>query len=237
MANTIIQNTPAPRRQTTSGAVQLNLLMALIHYVCNLKDDAGNLLPIEQRGLGMCTACWRKRAFRINQILAALPPEHRQATTACSSRPVKTSGATLPSAWATGWPSSKTLWWTDYPQPRRGSAATAGPEALCLLCHYIRPGQRLPLPELPFSPWPSPPLRLRPAPRQERGLKVLVNFCLDEYCNIGYMEGISDVFNSVRGFNMSCQVVVQASASGRRSIRARTGESAQHLTTDPLYGL
>ena len=37
--------------------------MALIHYVCNLKDANGNLLPIEQRGLGdvyqiMAIASW-----------------------------------------------------------------------------------------------------------------------------------------------------------------------------------
>ena len=41
-------------------------------------------------------------------------------------------------------------------------------------------------------------------------LSVLVNFCLDEYCNIDYMEGIADSLNSIRGFNMSCQVVVQS---------------------------
>lgn len=39
---------------------------------------------------------------------------------------------------------------------------------------------------------------------------MLVNFCLDEYCNIGYMEGIADALNSVRGFNIACQVVVQS---------------------------
>ena len=36
---------------------------------------------------------------------------------------------------------------------------------------------------------------------------MLTNFCLEEYLNIGYMEGISDVFNSIRGFNMSVQVL------------------------------
>ena len=41
-------------------------------------------------------------------------------------------------------------------------------------------------------------------------LPVLTNFCLEEYLNIGYMEGISDVFNSIRGFNMSVQLAVQS---------------------------
>ena len=39
---------------------------------------------------------------------------------------------------------------------------------------------------------------------------MLTSFCLEEYLNIGYMEGISDVFNSIRGFNMSVQVAVQS---------------------------
>lgn len=41
-------------------------------------------------------------------------------------------------------------------------------------------------------------------------MPVLTNFCLEEYLNIGYMEGISDVFNSIRGFNMSVQLAVQS---------------------------
>ena len=41
-------------------------------------------------------------------------------------------------------------------------------------------------------------------------LPTLVNFCLDEYCNIGYMDGMADALNSIRGFNMSCQIVVQS---------------------------
>ena len=28
-------------------------------------------------------------------------------------------------------------------------------------------------------------------------LPVLVNFCLDEYCNIGYMDGIADALTSL----------------------------------------
>lgn len=33
---------------------------------------------------------------------------------------------------------------------------------------------------------------------------------MQRYLNIGYMEGISDVFNSIRGFNMSVQLAVQS---------------------------
>ena len=41
-------------------------------------------------------------------------------------------------------------------------------------------------------------------------LPVLTNFCLDEYCNIGYLDGVADSLNSIRGFNMSAQIVVQS---------------------------
>ena len=53
VANTIIQNTSGPKEADDFWSrAELNLLMALIHYVCNLKDANGKLLPIEQRGLG-----------------------------------------------------------------------------------------------------------------------------------------------------------------------------------------
>lgn len=51
VANTIIQNTSGPREADDFWSrAELNLLMALIHYVCNLRDERGELLPIEQRG-------------------------------------------------------------------------------------------------------------------------------------------------------------------------------------------
>jgi len=53
VANVIIQNTSGPKEANDFWSrAELNLLMALIHYVCNKKDASGNLLPIEQRGLG-----------------------------------------------------------------------------------------------------------------------------------------------------------------------------------------
>lgn len=53
VANTIIQNTSGPKEADDFWSrAELNLLMALIHYVCNKKDDRGNLLPLEQRSLG-----------------------------------------------------------------------------------------------------------------------------------------------------------------------------------------
>ena len=51
--------------------------MALIHYVCNLKDGQGNLLPIEQRGLGNIYQLLANKSINeINRILSQLPSDH-----------------------------------------------------------------------------------------------------------------------------------------------------------------
>lgn len=48
MASTIIQSTSGPEGADDFwNRVELDLLMAPIYYIYNLKDDAGNLLPIE----------------------------------------------------------------------------------------------------------------------------------------------------------------------------------------------
>ena len=78
VANTIIQNTSGPKEADDFWSrAELNLLMALIHYVCNLKDARGNLLPLEQRSLGdVYKILAYKSVNEINRILAELPPEH-----------------------------------------------------------------------------------------------------------------------------------------------------------------
>lgn len=74
----IIKNTSGPREADDFWSrAELNLLMALLHYVCNLKDANGNLLPIEQRGLGDVYQIMANQSIQeINRTLAALPPEH-----------------------------------------------------------------------------------------------------------------------------------------------------------------
>lgn len=78
VANTIIQNTSGPKEADDFWSrAELNLLMALIHYVCNLKDTQGNLLPIEQRGLGDVYRILANESInQINRTLAELPPDH-----------------------------------------------------------------------------------------------------------------------------------------------------------------
>ena len=66
-------------------------------------------------------------------------------------------------------------------------------------------------------------------------LPVLVNFCLDEYCNIGYMEGIADSLNSIRGFNMSCQVVVQSLSQWQEKYPGKERENQLATFDQTLY--
>ena len=75
---TDIQNTSGPKETDDFWSrAELNLLMALIHYVVNLKDANGNLLPIEERGLGkIYKMLAEKTVAEINATLAELPPEH-----------------------------------------------------------------------------------------------------------------------------------------------------------------
>lgn len=214
VANCIIQNTSGPREADDFWSrAELNLLMALIHYVCNLKDDKGNLLPIEQRSLGDVYRILANESInQINRTLAALPPDH----------PAKGHHGLFLKA-------RENLW---------GNIAIGLGNRLAIFQNslvdkitrnhdvdLLLPGQKPCayfviisaqdsayrfLSSLFFSlafPRLSNFARLHGV--NER-LPVLVNFCLDEYCNIGYMEGISDTLNSVRGFNMSCQAVVQS---------------------------
>ncbi|RHS32137.1 hypothetical protein DWV52_09450 [Ruminococcaceae bacterium AF10-16] len=118
VANTIIQNTSGPKEADDFWSrAELNLLMALIHYVCNKKDDRGNLLPLEQRSLGdVYKILAYKSVNEINRTLAELPPEHpAKGPHGLFLRHEKISGATSSSALATALRSFRTRWWTRSP--------------------------------------------------------------------------------------------------------------------------
>jgi type IV secretion system protein VirD4 len=63
----------------------------------------------------------------------------------------------------------------------------------------------------------------------------MVNFCLDEYCNIGYMEGMADALNSIRGFNMSCQIVVQSLSQWQEKYPGKEWENQLATFDQTLY--
>lgn len=239
VANTIIQNTSGPKEADDFWSrAELNLLMALIHYVCNLRDSRGNLLPIEQRGLGdVYHLLTDKSINEINRLLAALPPEH----------PAKGPHGLFLKA-------RENLWGNIVIglgnrlaifQNKLVDTITRNHDVDLLL-----PGQRPCayfviisaqdsayrfLSSLFFSlaiPRLSDYARLH----GENGrLPVLVNFCLDEYCNIGYMEGMADALNSIRGFNMACQVVVQSLSQWQEKYPGKEWENQLATFDQTLY--
>ena len=66
-------------------------------------------------------------------------------------------------------------------------------------------------------------------------LPVLTNFCLEEYLNIGYMDGISDVFNSIRGFNMSVQLAVQSLSQWKEKYPGMEWENQLNAFDQTIY--
>ena len=239
VANTIIQNTSGPKEADDFWSrAELNLLMALIHYVCNLKDENGKLLPIERRGLGDVYQLMANKSIQeINRILAELPPEH----------PAKghhglflKARENLLGNIAIGLGNRLAIF-----QNRLVDTITRNHDVDLLLpgqkpCAYFviisaQDSAYRFLSSLFFSlalPRLSDYARLH----GENGrLKVLVNFCLDEYCNIGYMDGMADALNSIRGFNMSCQVVVQSLSQWQEKYPGKEWENQLGTFDQTLY--
>ena len=239
VANTIIKNTSGPREADDFWSrAELNLLMALLHYVCNLKDANGDLLPIEQRGLGDVYQLMANKSIQeINRILAALPPEH----------PAKGHHGLFLKArenlWgniAIGLGNRLAIF-----QNKLVDAITRNHDVDLLLpgkqpCAYFviisaQDSAYRFLSSLFFSlafPRLSDYARLH---GKNGRLPVLVNFCLDEYCNIGYMDGIADALNSIRGFNMSCQIVVQSLSQWQEKYPRKEWENQLATFDQTLY--
>ena len=239
VANTIIQNTSSPKEADDFWArAELNLLMALLHYVCNLKDADGNLLPIEQRSIG---AVYRMIAdesiSEINRKLAALPPDH----------PARGHHGLFLKAKDTLWSNIITGLGNRlaiYQNPLVDQITASHDVDLTLpgkrRCAYFvilsaQDSTYRFLSSLFFSlaiPQLSDYARLH----GEGGrLPVTVNFCMDEYCNIGYIDGMADALNSIRGFNMSCQIVVQSLSQWQEKYPGKEWENQLATFDRTLY--
>ena len=239
IAEVIIKNTSnANERQDFWSRAELNLLMALIHYVVNLKDGKGELLPIEKRGLGDVYQMLAHQSIQdINRTLAQLPPDH----------PAKGHHGLFLKAKENLWGSIAIGLGNRLAifQNKLVDAITRNHDVDLLLpgqkpCAYFviisaQDSAYRFLSSLFFSlalPRLSDYARL-----EGKGgrLPVLVNFCLDEYCNIGYMDGIADALNSIRGFNMSCQVVVQSLSQWQKKYPGKEWENQLATFDQTLY--
>ena len=239
VANVIIQNTSGPKEANDFWSrAELNLLMALIHYVCNRKDSGGKLLPIEQRGLGdVYRILATEPVEAINATLSALPPDH----------PAKYPHGLFLKAKENMWGNIIIGLGNRLAvfQSKLVDKITRNHDVDLLLpgrrpCAYFviisaQDSAYRFLSSLFFSlalPQLSNYARLHCAGGR---LPVLVNFCLDEYCNIGYLDGIADSLNSIRGFNMSCQVVVQSLSQWQERYPGKAWENQLATFDQTLY--
>ena len=239
VANTIIQNTSGAKEADDFWSrAELNLLMALLHYVCNLRDECGELLPIERRSIGEVYRIIANESVEaINRKLAALPPDH----------PARGHHGLFLKA-------KENLWGNiiiglgnrlaiyqnqlvDQITRNHDIDLTLPGKRPCAYFVIISAqdsAYRF-LSSLFFSlaiPQLSDYARLH-CPNGR--LPVLVNFCLDEYCNIGYMEGMADALNSIRGFNMSCQIVVQSLSQWQEKYPGKEWENQLATFNQTLY--
>lgn len=239
VANTIIQNTSSPKEADDFWArAELNLLMALLHYVCNLTDSNGNLLPIEQRSIGAVYRMLANDSINdINTKFAKLLPSH----------PAKGHFGLFLKAKETLWANIITGLGNRLSiyQNALVDKITSSNDVDLLLpgkrrCAYFviisaQDSAYRFLSSLFFSlaiPQLSDYARLH----CENGrLPVMVNFCLDEYCNIGYMERMADALNSIRGFNMSCQIVVQSLSQWQEKYPGKEWENQLATFDRTLY--
>lgn len=239
VANTIIQNTSSQKDADDFWArAELNLLMALLHYICNLKDDCGNLLPIEQRSIG---AAYRMLA---NKTISEINTEMEKLT---DDHPAKGHYGLFKKAKDTLWSNIVTGLGNRLSiyQNQLVDKITSSNDVDLLLpgkqrCAYFviisaQDSAYRFLSSLFFSlaiPQLSDYARLHcPGGR----LPVMVNFCMDEYCNIGYMENMADALNSIRGFNMSCQIVVQSLSQWQEKYPGKEWENQLATFDQTLY--
>ena len=238
VANTIILNTSGPREANDFWSrAELNLLMAMLHYVCNLRDENQELLPIEERGLGTIYKILSTETVdEINARFMKLPKDH----------PAKGPHGLFMKAKDNLWGSIITGLGNRLAvfQNQLVDKVTRNHDVDLLLpgqkpCAYFviisaQDSSYRFLSSLFFSlaiPMLSDYARLQcPGGR----LPVLVNFCLDEYLNIGHME-ISDALNSIRGFNMACQVVVQSLSQWQEKYPGKEWENQLATFNQTLY--
>jgi type IV secretion system protein VirD4 len=214
IADVVIKNTSNGRDQPSDfwDKAELNLLMALIHYVQSQEvPGTSRLLPIEQRSLGAIYKMLSRESFAdLETRFGKLDESHpAQGTYGI----FKLAPRNLWGNIATGLGTRLTVF-----QNELVDKITAHNEIDLTLpghqpCAYfcVIPDQENPyefLSSLFFSTLFS---RLTDYARRfgERGrLPVAVNVCLDEFCNIGDF-GFKRLISTVRSRNINCQILVQ----------------------------
>ncbi|MCD8197127.1 MAG: type IV secretory system conjugative DNA transfer family protein [Lachnospiraceae bacterium] len=214
IAEVIINNTSnSEDRQDFWSKAELNLLVALIHYVIRLTGPDGRLLPIEQRSLGTVYRLLSGESFQsLEQIMNGLPKEHP------AKAPYGIFKLANRQIWgniAIGLGNRLAVFQnplvdkiTSYNEI---DLTLPGQKPCVYFCAISDQDSSLEfLSSLFFSQLFS---RLMSYARRNGingRLPVTVNVCLEEFCNIGKLVDFKKVLSVCRSRGINCQIIVQS---------------------------
>lgn len=214
IAEVIINNTSnSEERQDFWSKAELNLLVALIHYVIRLKGPDGKLLPIHERSLGAIYRLLSSESFQsLEEIMNGLPKDH----------PAKAPYGIFKLANRQIWGNiaiglGNRLAVFQNPLVDKITAyneidmTLPGRKPCAYFCAISDQDSSLEfLSSLFFSQLFS---RLMNYARREGNggrLPVTVNVCLEEFCNIGKLIDFKKTLSVCRSRGIHCQLIVQS---------------------------
>lgn len=217
ISNTIIQNTSGPgETQDFWSRAEISLLEALIYYVSRLtKGNTSILLPPEQRSLGAVYRLLSSESIEtINTLISGLPDDHP------AHGPHGNFLKAKENLWgniAIGLGNRLAVF-----QSKAVDQITShddidlvlpGIQPCIYFCIVSAQDSTYRFLSSLFFAKGIMDLSLyaqKVDPNRTGMLPVTVNFCMDEYLNIGKLVGMSDALGSCRGFNINIQAVVQS---------------------------
>lgn len=214
IAEVIINNTSnSEDRQDFWSKAELNLLVALLHYVHNKRGPDGKLLPIQERSLGTVYEMLASESFQsLDEIFSALPQSHP------AKAPYGIFKLANRQIWgniAIGLGNRLSVFQntlvdkiTSYNEI---DLTLPGKKPCAYFCAISDQDSSLEfLSSLFFSQLFS---RLMDFARRDGvngRLPVVVNVCLEEFCNIGKLVDFKKVLSVCRSRGIFCQIIVQS---------------------------
>jgi type IV secretion system protein VirD4 len=214
IAEVIINNTSNTEdRQDFWSKAELNLLVALIHYVHNRRGADGKLLPIQERSLGAIYKLLATESFQsLDEIFNALPPSHP------AKAPYGIFKLANRQIWgniAIGLGNRLSVFQNTLVDKITAYSeidlTLPGQKPCAYFCAISDQDSSLEfLSSLFFSQLFS---RLMDFARRDGingRLPVFVNVCLEEFCNIGKLVDFKKVLSVCRSRGIHCQIIVQS---------------------------
>ncbi len=214
IAEVIINNTSnSEDKQDFWSKAELNLLVALLHYVHNLKDDSGKPVPIEQRSLGAVYRILSSESFQsLEGIMNSLPKSH----------PAKAPYGLFKLANRQIWGNiaiglGNRLSVFQNPLVDKITAydeidlVNPGRKPCAYFCAISDQDSSLEfLSSLFFSQLFSQLMTYARREGTKGRLPMTVNVCLEEFCNIGKLVDFKKVLSVCRSRGINCQIIVQS---------------------------